>query len=203
MSPAVTAFASFVAIAVWAGAPAPAVAQEPEKPVVLNVGDEAPEFESVDDEGKPWKSIDHVGRKILVVYFYPADTTGGCTAQACGYRDALGDLNKQGVEVVGVSGDSVESHKLFKKIEKLNFTLLSDYEGKLAKAFGVKTAPGGTVQWTSPTGEKTDLVRGITTMRWTFVIDREGHIAYKNDKVDHAKDPAEVAKVVAKLKKDA
>jgi thioredoxin-dependent peroxiredoxin len=172
-----------------------------DKPVVLNVGDQAPEFEALDDTGEEWKSIDHVGKKILVVYFYPADTTGGCTAQACGYRDALADLEEQGVEVVGVSGDTVESHKLFKEAEDLNFTLLSDYEGKVARAFGVKTAPGGAVTWKNAEGEDIELVRGITAMRWTFVIDEDGHIAYKNEKVNHAKDPAEVLKVIAELRK--
>ena len=82
---------------------------------MLKVGDEAPEFEGLDDEGKEWKSIDHVGKKILVVYFYPADMTGGCTEQACSYRDAMEELEEDGVEVIGVSGDTVENHKYFKK----------------------------------------------------------------------------------------
>ena len=69
----------------------------------LKVGDNAPVFESVDDQGKPWKSVDHVGKKILVVYFYPADLTGGCTKQACAFRDDHEKLTAKGVEVVGVS----------------------------------------------------------------------------------------------------
>ena len=70
------------------------------------VGDKAPAFQSVDENGKTWKSTDHVGKKIVVLYFYPADFTGGCTAQACGFRDNLKDLSSKNVEVVGVSGDS-------------------------------------------------------------------------------------------------
>lgn len=191
---------SLAALAYTSGAHAQDVIEA--EPVVLNVGDEAPEFEARDDADEEWKSIDHVGKKILVVYFYPADTTGGCTAQACGYRDALADLEEQGVEVIGVSGDTVESHKIFKDAEDLNFTLLSDYDGKIAHAFGVKTAPGGTVKFKTEDGKELELIRGITAMRWTFVIDEEGHIAYKNEKVDHAKDPSEVLKVIAELKKE-
>jgi peroxiredoxin Q/BCP len=167
------------------------------EPVVLEVGDEAPEFEGLDDEGEEWKSIDHVGENILVVYFYPADMTGGCTRQACSYRDAMEQFEEDGVEVIGVSGDSVENHQVFKKAHELNFTLLADPEGVIARAFGVKTGRGGA--FTVPeTG--VELVRGITAMRWTFVIDLEGHIAYKDDEVDPSKDAANVAKVVAELR---
>lgn len=177
-----------------------AVSQEAaeQEPVVLTVGDQAPEFEGLDDQGDPWKSIDHVGKKILVVYFYPADMTGGCTAQACSYRDAMAELEEDGVEVIGVSGDTVENHKYFKEAHDLNFTLLADPEGTIARAFGVKTAPGGA--FTVP-GTDVELVRGITTMRWTFVIDQEGHIAYKDDEVRDAKgDAARVMKVIKALK---
>src|SRR5262245_57986346 len=80
----------------------------------LKVGDPAPKFDSIDDQGKPWKSSDHVGKKVLVVYFYPADMTPGCTKQACGFRDDMGKLAGKNVEVVGVSGDSVANHKVFK-----------------------------------------------------------------------------------------
>src|SRR5687768_14306114 len=72
----------------------------------VKIGSKAPAFESVDEGGKPWKSADHVGKKVLVLYFYPADFTGGCTAQACGFRDDIEKLGSKDVEVVGVSGDS-------------------------------------------------------------------------------------------------
>src|SRR5262249_4041094 len=78
-----------------------------EKAVSLKAGDPAPKFVSTDDQDKEWKSADHVGKKILVLYFYPADLTGGCTKQACGFRDDMKKLADQGVEVVGVSGDAV------------------------------------------------------------------------------------------------
>src|SRR5262249_39394556 len=84
-------------------------------PVDLKVGDKAPAFQAQDDTGKLWKSADHVGKKIMVVYFYPADFTGGCTKEACAYRDDYGKLKEKGVDVVGVSGDAVHNHELFKK----------------------------------------------------------------------------------------
>ena len=110
----------------------------------LKIGDKVPAFSAKDDTGKEWKSADHIGKdgKIVVVYFYPADLTGGCTKQACGFRDQMKKLQEQGVEVVGVSGDSVENHQLFKKAHELNFTLLSDYDGKIAQLFGVPTKKG-------------------------------------------------------------
>jgi peroxiredoxin Q/BCP len=193
------------ALLFFALTPLLAVAEEPkaEKPAVLKVGDKAPKFEGRTDEDKPWKSAQHVGKKIVVVYFYPADftgETGGCTKQACSYRDALKDLDPKQVEVIGVSGDTVENHRRFKEEFDLNFTLLADTEGKIAKAFGVKTGPGGVFEW-SKDGEKIKFNRGVTTSRWTFVIDRDGKIAYKDEKVDATKDTEKVVKVIEKLEK--
>src|SRR3954453_12062719 len=108
----------------------------------VKVGDKAPSLESVDENGKPWKSADVVGKKVLVLYFYPADFTGGCTKQACGFRDDIEKLHSQGVEVVGISGDSVKTHHMFKDHHKLNFTLLADEKGTLAKVFGVPVNKG-------------------------------------------------------------
>ncbi|MEQ8839024.1 MAG: peroxiredoxin, partial [Lacipirellulaceae bacterium] len=174
------------------------------KPVVLKVGDAAPKFAGVTDRGKKWKSEDHVGKKILVVYFYPADMTGGCTKQACSYRDLIKTMVQEGsqdelpIEVIGVSGDSVENHKHFREEYKLNFTLLADPKGEIAKAFGVRMGKGGTVNWQLD-GMPIELVRGVTTGRWTFVIGPDKRIAYKNEKVKPAKDAAQVMKVVAGL----
>ena len=142
----------------------------------------------------------------MVVYFYPADMTGGCTAQACAYRDSLEELEGKGVEVVGVSGDSVENHQVFKKAYDLNFTLLADPRGKIAKAFGVKMAPGGAVdkdikgQPILKDGLPVTLERGVTAMRWTFVIDKDGRIVHKDDKVNAAKDADTIKEVVNKLR---
>ena len=119
----------------------PAFAQK-KAVTTLKVGDKAPAFESVDDQGKAWKSADVIGKKTVVLYFYPADLTGGCTKQACGYRDELSKLTDSGVEVIGVSGDSPENHRLFKKVHKLNFTLLADEKGDVAKKFGIPVTEG-------------------------------------------------------------
>jgi thioredoxin-dependent peroxiredoxin len=166
----------------------------------LKVGDPAPKFTSTDDQGKEWKSSNHVGKKIIVVYFYPADMTGGCTKQACGFRDDLAKLTDMGVEVVGVSGDSVKNHKLFKKVHKLPFTLLADEEGKVAKKFGVPVNKGGTIKAKDEEGNVHSLVRGVTTARWTFVIDKAGKIAMINNKVNPGEDSKKIIDTVKDLK---
>ena len=165
----------------------------------IDVGDDAPKFEAKDDHGKLWKSSDHVGKKILVVYFYPADMTGGCTAQACGYRDKMESLASAGVEVIGVSGDSVENHQIFKKAHQLNFTLLADGDGKVANAFGVPVNLGDKVVKKVIDGSATELLRTATAKRWTFVIDRNGKVFHKDDAVKAKADPATIADVIKKL----
>ncbi|HET6424242.1 MAG TPA: peroxiredoxin [Planctomycetaceae bacterium] len=170
--------------------------------VDLKVGDKAPTFEALDDTGKPWKSSEHVGKKVVVVYFYPADMTGGCTKQACGFRDKLGELSKKGIEVVGVSGDTVKSHQLFKQEHDLTFPLLADTEGKVAAAFGVPVTPGEKkVNAKFKTGKEEVLIRNVTTKRWTFIIDKDGKIAHKNTEVAAAEDPQAVLDAVEKLQK--
>lgn len=167
--------------------------------VALEVGEKAPVFEAAAEDGRIWKSADHVGKKVIVVYFYPADMTGGCTKQACAFRDDLSKLNGKGVEVVGVSGDSVENHQLFRKAHNLNFTLLADTEGKVAEAFGVPITRGEKKVQVTIDGEEHLLVRNVTSRRWTFVIDRSGKIAAKNTMVQAADDSKAVAQIVDKL----
>lgn len=164
-----------------------------------DVGDAAPTFESVDDAGKAWKSADHFGKKIVVVYFYPADFTGGCTAQACGFRDDMDKLKGKDVEVVGVSGDSAKTHEAFKKFHKLNFTLLADEKGEVAKKFGVPFGKGGTAKAKIDGVEQT-FDTGVRINRWTFVIGKDGKIAYKNDKVAAKDDSKKILETVEKLK---
>ncbi|MFO0945540.1 MAG: peroxiredoxin [Planctomycetota bacterium] len=168
----------------------------------LKVGDKAPVFEVLDDAGKAWKSADHVGKKIVVVYFYPADMTGGCTKQACGFRDDLAKLASKDVEVVGVSGDSVRNHQLFKKAHKLNFTLLADTEGKVADAFGVPVTREEKSVKATIGGQEEILVRNVTAKRWTFVIGKDGKIAAKNTSVMAADDSKAILKEVEKLAKN-
>ncbi len=166
----------------------------------LEVGAAAPQFEVLDDRGESWKSADHVGKQIVVVYFYPADMTGGCTAQACAFRDDMSDLVDQDVLVVGVSGDSVENHQLFKRAHQLNFPLLADVDGAVADAFGVPTTVGERTVQAEIEGVTYELKRNVTPKRWTFVIGRDGKIAYKDANVNAREDSKRVAAAIAKLK---
>src|SRR5437870_1444492 len=102
------------------------------------VGDKAPLIEGKDQDGKTWKLADVVGKKVVLLYFYPKDDTQGCTKEACGFRDQMSDLKKDNVEVVGVSFDSAESHQKFIAKHSLNFPLLADTDGKIAEAYGAK-----------------------------------------------------------------
>jgi thioredoxin-dependent peroxiredoxin len=184
--------------------------KEEEKKVDLQPGDKAPVFESIDDQGKPWKSTDLVGKKFVVVYFYPADFTPGCRAQAQQFRDNMNKLAENGVVVIGVSGDAVLNHDLFKRTEKINFTLLADEKGSLAKQFGVPLGKGGEVRprdaLNKPIlgagGEPMVLKREVTAARWTFIIGMDGKIAYKNTKVNPALDSKQVGEFIKSLQKN-
>lgn len=157
----------------------------------LLLGDSAPVFKAPADDGSTWDITEYIGEKIIVVYFYPAAMTGGCTKQACSYRDHRDDLLAAGVEVVGVSGDRVDNLKLFKQAENLNFTLLSDEKGDIARAFGVPVGDGGAIKRTVG-GTEHELVRDVTTRRWTFIVGKNGKIVYRNDSVNAEKDTEEV-----------
>lgn len=106
----------------------------------LKPGDKAPMVEGKDQDGKDWKLSEALARHVVLVYFYPKDDTPGCTKEACGLRDRMSDLKKDNVEVVGVSFDNGDSHKKFISKYSLNFPLLTDTEGKLADAYGVRMA---------------------------------------------------------------
>ncbi len=165
--------------------------------VELKVGDKAPVFQAMDDQGKTWKSTDFVGKKVIVVYFYPADFTGGCTNQACGFRDDFKTLAGKDAMVIGVSGDTAETHALFKKFHKLPFTLLADTKGKISQAFGVPTGKGGSIV-RDPFGEKVKLTRGVTIQRWTFVIGKDGKIAKITRNADSSKDSKDILEFLNK-----
>jgi thioredoxin-dependent peroxiredoxin len=157
----------------------------------LPVGAKAPDIKAISDDGSTWEIKKFLGKKYIVVYFYPAAMTGGCTKQACSYRDHRDDLKAAGVEVVGVSGDKTENLRLFKKAENLNFTLLSDEKGDIARAFGVPVTEGGAIKRTVE-GTEHELVREITTKRWTFIIGKDKKIIYRNESVNAEKDTEEV-----------
>lgn len=132
--------------------------------VELEEGSKAPEFEGIDQDGNTVKLADLKGKKVII-YFYPRDNTPGCTAQACNLRDNYEVLQTQGYEVIGISGDSVKSHKKFQDKHELPFTLIADEDKSIHNLFGT---------W----GEK--KMYGKTymgTVRTTFVIDEEGTIS--------------------------
>ena len=164
----------------------------------LKVGDKVPEFKTLADDGSVWDVKDYLGKKYIVVYFYPAAMTGGCTKQACAYRDLKSGIESADAVVVGVSGDTVDGLKLFKKANNLNFTLLSDEWGGIAKVFGVPTGEGGTIT-KEVDGQSLSLYRGVTANRWTFIIDKNGKIVYKNEEVNASSDTEEVLSFIKKL----
>jgi peroxiredoxin Q/BCP len=145
-------------------------------------GDKAPVIEGKTQEGKTWKLADVVGKKIVLLYFYPKDDTPGCTKQACGLRDRMAELKKDNVEVVGVSFDSAESHKRFMARHSLNFLLLADTDGKIAEAYGVKMADRKMAR------------------RVSFLIGLDGKIAHVTDTPSADTHLSEMAAAVGKLK---
>ena len=107
-------------------------------PAMPKIGDKAPLVEGKDQDGKDWKLADDIGKKIVLLYFYPKDNTPGCTKEACGFRDNIAELKQSNVEVIGVSFDSGESHQQFIAKYSLPFPLLADTDGKIADAYGVR-----------------------------------------------------------------
>ena len=166
----------------------------------IDIGSEAPSFSLLDQDGEKWHSSDFLNKKNILIFFYPAAMTGGCTKQACSYRDDFAEWQSKDFEIIGISGDKPENLKLFQKAENLNFSLLSDIDGKTAKAFGVPTGKGGRIQKFFQ-GERFTLERGVTSKRWTFVISTEGKIIYRNDKVNPAVDSDTVLKSISQTAK--
>ena len=165
----------------------------------LSVGDKVPVFKAPADDGSTWDLKKHVGKNYIVIYFYPGAMTGGCTKQACSYRDHRDDLKDAGAEVIGISGDKPENIKLFKEAEKLNFTLLSDEKGEIAKIFGVPTSGGSAFKRTIE-GKEYEVVRDLTIKRWTFVVGKDRKILYKNESVNPEKDTQEVLNFIRQHK---
>jgi thioredoxin-dependent peroxiredoxin len=129
----------------------------------LAAGDAAPDFTLPDADGKPVSLADYRGRRV-VVYFYPAAATPGCTKQACDFRDSLADLGDAGLDVLGVSPDKPAKLAKFRDKEGLTFPLLSDEDRSVLTAWGAF-------------GEKTMYGKTVTgVIRSTFVVDAEGRI---------------------------
>ena len=144
----------------------------------LKVGDPAPDFEGPTSGGTQLGLKDFVGKKNVVLYFYPKDDTPGCTKEACSFRDNMDSVRKMGAEVIGVSLDSVESHKKFASKYKLPFPLISDKEKRIAEAYGVLRDTG------------------TSTNRVTFIIDKAGKVAKVFPKVDVTKHTEEVTEAL-------
>ena len=136
----------------------------------LKVGQKAPDFTALNEKGEKVKLSDLKGKKVIL-YFYPKDDTPGCTKEACAFRDGIDQIKELGAAVLGVSVDSVDSHKKFKKKFELNFPLLADTDKKIVAAYGT---------WTEKSmyGRK---YMGIE--RTTFIIDKQGKISHIFPKV--------------------
>ncbi len=137
----------------------------------MNIGDKIPETLGLDANGKEIKSTDFAGKK-LAIYFYPKDNTPGCTAEACSLRDGYEALRAAGFEVIGVSKDSVASHRKFADKHELPFTLIADTELTLNQTFGV---------WQK---KKMAGREYMGTVRTTFLTDENGVVTDIISKVD-------------------
>ena len=150
---------------------------------MLELGTKAPEFTLFNQEGKEVSLSDFKGKKV-VLYFYSKDNTAGCTKQACGFADIYPDFLEKGAEVIGVSKDSVESHRKFADKYNLKFTLLSDTDKIVIQAYDV---------WKEKNmyGKKS-----MGVVRTTYLIDEEGLITKAFTKVNATKNPADMLETI-------
>jgi peroxiredoxin Q/BCP len=164
----------------------------------LKVGDKVDKIEGTDESGKTFSAGDLLGKKTIVLYFYPADFTGGCTNQACGFRDNIEKLTAKDIAVIGVSGDTAETHAKFKKHHMLPFTLLADTEGKLATHFGVPYTKGEKSATVKVDGKEMTLIRPGTAQRYTVVIAKDRSILAVDPVKDAKGDSERILKLVSK-----
>lgn len=127
----------------------------------VKTGSKLPAFELPDQNGRLVNIHDLVGKKNLVIYFYPKDETPGCTKEACMFRDSYEDFTEAGAEVIGISADSVESHRNFAGRYQLPFTLLSDLKNEVRGLFGIPSGP-----------------LGLMPGRVTYVVDKKGIVRH-------------------------
>jgi len=147
-------------------------------PEMPKAGDKAPAIEASTYGEESVSLGDFKGKKAVVLYFYPRDNTPGCTKEACGMRDSMETLSEMGVQVMGVSTDSVKSHEKFRDKYELNFPLLSDKEREIVRAYGVENERG-------------------SAKRVTFLIDKNGVVRHVWPKV---KVDGHVDDVLSKIK---
>lgn len=122
----------------------------------IQVGDAAPDFHATDSDGQSVGLSEFKGRQAVVLFFYPSDNTRVCTEEACAFRDAYSDLTDLGAAVIGISGNSAESHRGFADQHRLPYRLIADSDGAMRKAFGVAN------------------IMFVVPRRVTFVIDKSG-----------------------------
>ena len=147
----------------------------------IEIGSKIPEFALPDQNGKEFKIMDFIGKKNLVIYFYPKDDTPGCTKEACYFRDQYDVFNNVDAMIIGISSQSVASHKEFEKKYKLNFTLLSDEENKVRKLFGAYSL-------------------GIIPGRITYIVDKKGIVVYLfNSQTEATKHVDEALRVLKEI----
>jgi peroxiredoxin Q/BCP len=127
----------------------------------IEVGSHIPLFKLPDQNGKIFNISNVLGKKNLVIYFYPKDGTTGCTKEACSFRDNLDEFKKSNALIIGISGDNVNSHKNFANKYHLNFTILSDQDNKIRKLFGVPNS-----------------MMGVVPGRVTYVVNRKGVVIH-------------------------
>ncbi len=143
------------------------------------IGDAAPTPSSVTDDGQPFHFADIYKKGVTLVYFYPKASTPGCTAEACSLRDNFTVLQKRGLQIVGVSEDHPDAQKSFKEKNQLQFPLVADSDGTVAKAFGVPTFLG-------------------LAKRQSFLV-KDGKVVWRDLSVSPAKHVAEVSKALDSL----
>jgi peroxiredoxin Q/BCP len=127
----------------------------------IEIGSNIPAFTLNDQNGNPFEISTVIGKKNLVIYFYPKDDSPGCTKEACYFRDQFEVFNDADALIIGISGQSVESHKKFAEKYRLTYTLLSDEGNKVRKQFGVPTN-----------------FFGILPGRVTYIVDKTGKVIY-------------------------
>ncbi|MFA6831659.1 MAG: peroxiredoxin [Bacteroidaceae bacterium] len=150
----------------------------------VTVGSDVPSFELNDQFGNLFQLDQVLGKKNLVIYFYPKDDTPGCTAEACSFRDQFEVFEEADAMIIGISGQSVESHLKFAKKYDLNFTLLSDKGNEVRKLFGVPSSLFGTIPG-----------------RVTYIVNKEGKIVFVFDSLkDAQKHVTEALRILKKMK---
>ena len=150
---------------------------------MLEVGTKAPAFSLPDQNGQVHSLEEYRGKKVIL-YFYPRDNTPGCTKQACGYSQLYPQFQEKGAVVIGISKDTIASHKRFEEKQGLTFTILSDPELKVIQAYDV---------WK----EKKNYGKvSMGVVRTTYLIDEDGVIIKANDKVKAADDAAKMLEEV-------